>query len=134
MSRSTKEERALLKKVYDQVPSIKCKGLCQEFCGALAGPQFGTTKAYTAIEEAAMVKRCGSAPRTRGDSTEDEDLGCNKLTPEGRCSIYEHRPLICRVWGVTTKMRCPHGCEVEKVLSTEEVGKLYDQIGMKRIP
>jgi Fe-S-cluster containining protein len=36
---------------------------------------------------------------------------CDKLTLTKRCSIYEDRPAICRVYGLLRKvMRCPHGC------------------------
>lgn len=40
------------------------------------------------------------------------DLTCDKLI-DGKCSIYEDRPFICRVFGAvkSERMRCPHGCK-----------------------
>jgi hypothetical protein len=37
-------------------------------------------------------------------------LTCNQLV-EGRCAIYDDRPLVCRLWGAIPTMRCPFGCE-----------------------
>ena len=28
-----------------------------------------------------------------------------------RCTVYAVRPMICRLWGVTTDMACPWGCQ-----------------------
>lgn len=30
-----------------------------------------------------------------------------------KCSIYEVRPLVCRLWGIDETVRCPLGCEPE---------------------
>lgn len=44
---------------------------------------------------------------------------CPYLT-DGRCSIYDARPMICRMWGVARTMPCPHGCEPERWLDQGE--------------
>jgi Fe-S-cluster containining protein len=45
---------------------------------------------------------------------------CPYLEDE-RCSVYEVRPLICRLWGVVDSMPCLWGCQPEpRYLTTEE--------------
>lgn len=39
-----------------------------------------------------------------------DTMDCPLLTSDGKCSIYEHRPAICRIWGVVKDMQCEHGC------------------------
>ena len=41
----------------------------------------------------------------------ERTIDCPALV-DGRCSVYEHRPLICRLWGAVESLPCPHGCEV----------------------
>lgn len=46
----------------------------------------------------------------------------------GACSAYRDRPLLCRLWGVVEKLRCPHGCEPERMLSNVESAAMLDQM------
>jgi Fe-S-cluster containining protein len=48
-----------------------------------------------------------------------EDYYCPALI-DGRCSVYDDRPTICRLWGATQSMRCPHGCTPDDALAQEE--------------
>ncbi len=43
----------------------------------------------------------------------------------GKCSVYEDRPLICRLFGACSDMPCAHGARAERQLSDEEVKKLF---------
>src|SRR2546429_6087610 len=38
----------------------------------------------------------------------------------GRCTVYEVRPMICRLWGMVEGMQCPHGCVPEGGHLTED--------------
>lgn len=51
---------------------------------------------------------------------------------EKRCSIYENRPLVCRLWGVTKAMRCPFGCAPSSWVSDQEAGDLIERMGELR--
>ena len=42
-------------------------------------------------------------------------LAC-PLLRHGRCTVYAQRPLVCRLWGVTESMECPHGCRPVRYL------------------
>ena len=88
-----------LEVLYAQVPRLACKGLCHASCGPIG---------MSAAEEA----RIGPVDVKPGT------LECEKLVL-GRCSIYAQRPMICRLWGVTEEMPCPHGCIPERVLTHE---------------
>ncbi|WP_339488961.1 YkgJ family cysteine cluster protein [Pseudomonas sp. EL_65y_Pfl2_R95] len=37
-----------------------------------------------------------------------EALDCVHLGPQG-CEVYDQRPLICRLFGTTPRLPCPHG-------------------------
>lgn len=39
----------------------------------------------------------------------DPHYRCPKLV-DGRCSVYEDRPTVCRLWGATEAMPCRWGC------------------------
>lgn len=45
------------------------------------------------------------------------------LTEEHRCSVYEIRPMICRLWGLVRGMPCPYGCRPEGGLLPDEEGQ-----------
>lgn len=47
---------------------------------------------------------------------------------DGSCMAYEMRPLICRAWGTTPKLKCPWGCQPERWLTDIEISKLMGQL------
>ena len=98
--------------IYARVPRIRCKGKCQQACGPIA---------MTAAEFSRLAAAAGREPSC------GPDLACSLLDARGRCSGYEARPLICRLWGVVKRMRCPHGCEPERWLSEDEAAELLRQ-------
>lgn len=85
------ERRAL----WAQVPSVNCRGLCTESCGPI-----GMSRA----EEAILARRGVTV------GFDPETLTCDQLK-FGRCSVYEDRPMVCRLWGAIPDMPCPFGCE-----------------------
>jgi Fe-S-cluster containining protein len=111
-----------LKAIYDQVPGVNCKGLCHGACGPVPA---------TALEREEIRKLTGRRVKTEVDFFADKNAGdlkilktdednlCLYLKKE-RCSVYEARPLICRVYGVADGLRCGHGCWPERLLSREE--------------
>jgi Fe-S-cluster containining protein len=92
--------------IYDQVPQIECKGHCHASCG----PIFMTHLEWRRIEE-----------NTPGALQQVTCISCPMLDEQmKRCTIYEIRPMICRLWGVVETMRCPFGCKAERILSLNE--------------
>lgn len=100
------------------LPEMECKGLCQECCGPV-GMSEG--------EYQRIVQSIGYVPKP------DCSMTCpllNKTT--GRCTVYEFRPVICRLWGLVEAMKCPHGCKPKRWVSKAEsyaLLKAAEQIG-----
>ena len=107
--------------LYARIPKIDCRQKCQDFCGAVV--QLGAfTEAERPGIEAALLE-AKVAQRSGGSSR-----SCNALNEQGRCVIYESRPAICRLWGVVEGMRCPHGCEPERLLSHAEMSEILKEL------
>ena len=54
-----------------------------------------------------------------GEERKAVDINCPMLD-NGRCSVYDIRPMICRLWGIVETMLCHHGCKPDRVLTAEE--------------
>lgn len=102
-----------LERIYRAVPTIQCKGLCQQSCGPIN---------MSAEERRRIDARGVHIPTMRelNDSIIDRGtVDCPALR-DGKCSVYEDRPLICRLWGAVESMPCPHGCEASPGLLVDE--------------
>jgi hypothetical protein len=113
---------AHLDDLYNQVPNINCKGLCTDSCGPVDG----------GAREVVRMRRAGVAlpPAHEGLRLVLADPGyrCPALV-DGACSTYGVRPMICRVWGASEDLPCPHGCRPEPgtpLLSSAETQHLVD--------
>lgn len=42
------------------------------------------------------------------------------LLVDGRCSVYNARPMICRLFGAVEGMICKHGCKPADLLTDDE--------------
>lgn len=112
-----------LLKIYDRLPKIPCQGKCQGCC---------TIIALSPIEVDYLHSHGIGLPTVRY-SKEYDHLMCSRLTMTGRCNIHAYKPLICRLWGLTETMPCPHGCQPERVISREEMLALMLEVdGLKR--
>lgn len=108
--------------IYARIPRIACQRKCQASCGPILVHD---------IERARIEKITGHKLATEfWESLEltGEDLTCALLNAAGMCSIYQNRPVICRLWGVVKKMRCPFGCEPVRWLSDEEAYEIMKEI------
>lgn len=94
--------------VYEAVPPVKCKGLCQSDCSNV--PIFPLEALYLIERHGARVEfaehRGGTLMPTLG-----RNKSCQFLDAGGRCSIYEDRPLVCRQFGHgIASLSCRFGC------------------------
>lgn len=56
---------------------------------------------------------------------EPTSLICPYLTDTNRCSEHTKRPIICKLWGSVTNMKCSWGCKPKgEYLTTEEAQNL----------
>ena len=93
--------------IYASIPEMECKGLCQHDC---------THIGIMPVEVRRFQERGIALP-----AAHPETGMCSHLTEDGKCAIYAERPYVCRLWGTTPMMVCPHGCRPKRILSTEEV-------------
>lgn len=89
--------------IWDSIPEVTCKGLCQSVCGPIA---------YSAIEGDEISSSGYNLPAVRSHP-EYGALTCSHLTDQGCCAIHEVRPLVCRLFGAVRALKCPHGCKPE---------------------
>jgi Fe-S-cluster containining protein len=123
MATRTKRLR-LLGEALATVPSVNCKGLCWQACGVIP---------LSDVEAVALEVATGSPPPL---STElrvatlaiGDDLRCRYLSPANRCTVYNARPLICRLYGVVDAMRCAHGCEPSAPMPEPAVRELIARV------
>lgn len=94
--------------LYAALPSVPCRGKCAAACGPLA----------LSYVERLRVQR--GTWRTLQDVTQP---ACPLLKAQ-RCTAYGLRPLICRLYGVSEQMQCPHGCLPDRWLSQSETEAL----------
>src|SRR5215471_3974627 len=103
---------AALETIYAQVPSIACKGLCQDCCGPLG----------MSYLEWIRIKRASPLRLAEAKHTT-----C-PLLKHGKCTVYALRPLICRLWGTTENMPCFHFCKPERYLTITEADELMHAV------
>lgn len=99
--------------VYARIPDVGCKGLCKESCGPIA----------MSNDEDDRLRGLGVTIPSMVDAVAAIDHGDEYYCPalrDGRCSVYDDRPTICRLWGATTSMPCSHGCTPQNALSQQE--------------
>jgi Fe-S-cluster containining protein len=99
-----RQQIAALDALYAELPSIDCQGLCGEACSHI---MMSTTERQRIVDSGGPEIVFTQSP-------------CHALDFIGRCSVYEHRPLICRLWGVVDDMPCHYGCEPERYLTRKE--------------
>jgi Fe-S-cluster containining protein len=104
---------AELRAIYESLPRIDCRRLCQGSCGPIV---------MSDLEWNGLTSE-------QGERACSDDLVCPYLErSSGLCGAYEVRPLICRLWGVTERLRCEFGCEPERVLTDIEVEALVARV------
>lgn len=109
--------------LYARVPHLACKGLCHDACTTVpAGPaEVAAVRAaggdLRSVPDRAAAVAWMRENYARGDA--DRDV-CPSLSAFGRCRVYAARPMICRLWGTTARLACPHGCEPDDWLSDSE--------------
>ncbi|WP_328291357.1 YkgJ family cysteine cluster protein [Kineococcus sp. NBC_00420] len=91
-----------LEQLSVQLPALSCLGLCEDFCSKDIDASITERRRLLAagvdLDDPTPDGACPALSRTFG---------------AGRCSVYAIRPTICRLWGATESMPCPHGCRPE---------------------
>jgi Fe-S-cluster containining protein len=112
------------------VPPILCLAGCSDCCGPIA---------MTRLEKTRICQRIGQSPKwlrnamlkTFNDVVAKGDSGGScPLLKDGRCSVYDIRPAICRVFGSSDGkyLTCPHGCSPETPWTESHTFAVMNQI------
>ena len=59
------------------------------------------------------------------------EWNCVHLGPKG-CTVYEQRPLICRLFGTTQSLPCPNGRGPEQMTDTRTEEQVHQLIASTR--
>jgi hypothetical protein len=108
MAPNPRRIHARLDGLYARLPHLDCQGVCTDSCGPIPAGQ----------HERARIERARGRPLdapehvSRVGQVMEACHECSMLE-NGRCSVYEIRPMNCRLWGVTEDMPCPYGCVPE---------------------
>jgi len=113
-----------LREIYASVPATTCKGLCTDQC---------TVIPIAKVEREAIEKLTGrrvkTLPQVDNLVMRTADDGSCRYLRRGRCSIYQVRPLICRLYGAAVGLECQHGCRpVAGLLSRDAAGDLIGRL------
>jgi len=101
-------ERNVIRRLRKVVPEMECKEGCHDCCGPIM---------FSRWEYGRIPDR------------EFSTVVCPYLSLVSGCTVYEERPLLCRLFGSTTEvkeMTCPHGCKPEKPLSVRQMSEIMD--------
>ncbi|WP_283149377.1 YkgJ family cysteine cluster protein [Silvimonas soli] len=93
-----------------RIPSFECVPGCHDCCG----PVLATS------EEMSRLPR---KSREQQDAALAE-LNCVHLGDQG-CQVYSERPLVCRLFGTTPRLACPHGKRPEVMIDEEIEQQIY---------
>ncbi len=98
------DKEAILKQLQQCIPEIECIPGCTQCCGHTAWSRF----------EWDLI------PQESRDQFDFFSLKCS-FSKDGGCSVHDHRPLICRMFGVSEGMNCPRGVRPPAMLEVETV-------------
>lgn len=112
--------------LYAELPTIDCQGHCWDSCGPID----------MSSAEQWRIRRAGVFIPLRS-FTRDGPSTCTALTAFRQCSVYDVRPLICRIWGLTKRLPCAYGCRPSRWLTEPEAYELlaraYDISGQQAL-
>ena len=127
---SRSKKLRVLNALYARIPNANCKGLCANQCSTIPLLQIELDNLEAALGRK-LVLLASNLPSTHAMAhiiaPNLTDQKCPMLVDK-RCSVYEQRPLICRLYGVVELMICPHGCQPERILEEQEARAIQREI------
>lgn len=98
-------ERHIIRRIRKVIPTMKCKNGCHDCCGPVMFSEW----------------EWGRVSQLKVSMA-----GCPYLKDDG-CSIYDERPVICRLFGSTvevSRMMCPYGYKPSRPLTETEMSNI----------
>ncbi|MGL4996181.1 MAG: YkgJ family cysteine cluster protein [Deefgea sp.] len=100
-----------------RIPSFECIPGCHDCCGPVT----------TSPEEMSRLPRKTAAEHEAALA----ELNCPHLAEKG-CTVYLERPLICRLFGTTPSLPCPHGRRPELMIAPEIEKQIHQYMASTR--
>lgn len=97
------------------VPHVCPNGGCGDCCKYHCGQLEMLREEYLAIKKKLSRMSRSELLKRRSDLDCLPEGSCPLVDREGKCLVYEVRPLICRMFGNHQRMRCPHGENLQLV-------------------
>lgn len=126
------------RRLWVKLPKLNCKMKCWNSCGPIR-PNIEEIRIIMQYlkergREFAPFKNL-TDPSTADHMIQmhrdfDSCVACPYLVDK-KCSIYEVRPIICRLWGICKSMKCPWGCKPERWLTQKEEIEILSQLPPK---
>jgi hypothetical protein len=120
------EKLARIDALLATIPSFKCKAGCADCCGPV---QLSRLEYYRCVK--ASGRSAEDVRQHMEKNIKQKIYRCPLLDLKtNRCSVYQVRPAICRVFGTTKDLPCPHGYapETEQMLSEERAREILAQV------
>ena len=114
--------------VMGEIPSFTCKPGCHDCCGIV--PFRDAEKArIAAIRPLEQWERFDAGSWVLVSAL--QTMSC-PFVEKGRCGIYDHRPMVCRLFGSVDHpmMACPHGCGPKRKITDAKSRKLIAEAGL----
>ncbi|HUS80916.1 MAG TPA: YkgJ family cysteine cluster protein [Armatimonadota bacterium] len=91
---------AMVLELREQIPQVECIEGCHDCCGPAPCTHWER-------------ERMGAPPDPAQGRDDAQPGSCRWLGPSG-CTVYEERPMVCRLYGVVEGLACPHQCRPTK--------------------
>ena len=118
---------ATLEWIYDHLPPISCKKLCHDNCSIVPVSKVEAAQISRvtgrAIDEPVAMSGFVQLPVVKS-----KNAHCGFLDKRRTCSIHSFRPLLCRLYGIDQKMKCPHGCVPKQFIEENKGTELFMRI------
>lgn len=118
-----------IENLYKSLPTIVCKKKCQASCGPIICGE--KERAYQ-VEKLGVELFPPNEDTFKGVTEGSAPHVCQYLRLEdGLCGVHEHRPMMCRLYGLAKAMACPHGCVPTRWLKNKKIRELMMRAGVK---
>lgn len=117
-----------LRLAYRDIPAMACRPGCSDCCGIVPWSKAELDRVADRMPPDAVVTE------VRGQTvvvSERNPLQCPFIAPGGGCSIYDHRPFMCRLFGTAPSvphLRCPHGCRPARALTAAQAARMATSV------
>ncbi len=107
--------------LYGKIPSLTCVAGCSGCCGPVPWAPAELARVQDRIPAGSVLARAFGA-----ETILNPDTGMCGFLIDGRCSVYEDRPFMCRLFGATKDpaIRCPYGARPTRPLTAAKADKL----------